>query len=291
MLHQLLDIKKGIDEHPLIVGHIIKKGGVWRRFLTWQLIKPLSKSGRVVSWINDSKLKIYPGRASGTGCYYYGLMEYESMAFLYRYLNENDVFFDIGANVGVYTVLARNARKIVAFEPAKDTIGILKENVILNNMKNVTIEEYGVSDTKGRCFFSKNLDTTNHILDQREANVDCVEVNTVSLDGYCREKIIQPSVIKIDAEGGEEMIIRGASEILSNKDLNVIIMENFGNMALFEVMKAKGFGVYYYHPISNRVLEEAMTGGDNNCIFIRDIEVVKKQLQRKRRILCKRMDL
>lgn len=208
---KIMSVIKGLNKHPLTQDDREYRSCVFHRVLQWQFRKRYANKGKIVPWFNNKKLVLYPGRTSAVGNYYYGLLEYESMSFLYHYLKEDDVFYDIGANCGVYTVVAAGCRSIIAFEPADDTYQILFQQVDVNNIKNAILEQKGVSDFDGISEFTIGRDATNHIIRESETIDDCVQIETVSLDSYIDGKPF-PSVMKIDAEGAEENIIRGGTE-------------------------------------------------------------------------------
>ncbi len=199
-----------VNQHPLSADKKYKRS-IYLRLIKWQLTKKKYSNGKIIHWINNSSLILFPGRTSAVGNYYFGLFEYEPMAFLSHYISKEDIFFDLGANVGVYSVLAKNAKQIVAFEPAKDTFDVLMKNIEVNQMNNVIPICKGVSEKDGKLVFTKNMDAVNRIVNEEECNsgIETEEIEVVSLDSYTKKNGIIPNVIKIDTEGAEESIIRG----------------------------------------------------------------------------------
>jgi hypothetical protein len=94
------------------------------RFAAWQIGSRLKKV-HTRSWIDGSKLVVESGMTGATGNIYCGLHEFADMAFVLHLLREGDLFLDIGANVGSYTVLASAVcgARTLAFEPDPDTGG------------------------------------------------------------------------------------------------------------------------------------------------------------------------
>ena len=76
------------------------------RFLKWQAGSRLVGGGVIYPWLGDAKIIASPGETGVTGNIYCGLHEFEDMAFLLHVLRQGDLFVDIGANAGAYTVLA-----------------------------------------------------------------------------------------------------------------------------------------------------------------------------------------
>ncbi len=274
-IRQLRKTIRIINNHPLSIENIGGyKSKIYKRFIKWQLTKNRYKDGKIIEWINDCKLKLYPSRTSAVGNYYFGLFEYEPMAFLYHYLDSEDIYFDIGANVGVYSVLAKKAKKIVSFEPAEDTFQILLENLKVNNVSNANSVCCGVSDKDGSLTFTKNRDAVNRIVDQTES-IDGIEtetINVVSLDSFCKENNLFPSVIKIDTEGAEESIIKGAETVIQNESLNVIVAEIFSDNKISTMLSEYGFKLYIYNPRKRELISGTANQAGNNGIYIRNVD-------------------
>ena len=275
-------IKNGMDRHPLSSKY---KYTILNRMIQWQLEKKRCTDGKQIEWINDRKLLIFPGRASGTGNYYYGLLEYEPMSFLFHYISKEDTFFDIGANVGVYTVLAKEAKKIVSFEPSDDTFEILSKNVKINEMDNVLLEKKGCSDSTGKVFFTTSLDSTNHIVESNDTKEDITSIDVVSLDEYVSVNGCIPTIVKIDTEGTEEKIISGAVELLKDTRLNVVIMEIFGNKIYTDLLKKHGFELYSYNPEHRQLIKRDTEEVGDNGIYIRDINLATSKVKSGKSIL------
>jgi FkbM family methyltransferase len=163
---------------------------------------------RGLRWISDS---------SNATCWM-GAYESEKQRVFCEYLKPGQVFFDLGAHVGFYTLLASrlvgDGGTIVAFEPAKRNIQYLRRHVAMNRVAKCTVMEVAVSSQDGTAFFdASTLPVTGHISNTC-ASSD-YEVATVSLDGlFLSGAIPSPDVIKFDIEGAEYDALIGAREIL-----------------------------------------------------------------------------
>ena len=86
-----------------------------------------------------------------------GAAEPEAQALVAHWLNPGDVFYDVGANVGFFTLIGARrvgeSGRVVAFEPAPTTRAALERNVRLNGFANVDIVEAAVSDAAGSATF------------------------------------------------------------------------------------------------------------------------------------------
>jgi len=127
-----------IFSHPLGKRHLLKS---LLRFIVWQLQSSLSPSKLIIKpYVGDVKFYAKKGLTGITGNIYTGLHEFGDMGFLLHFLRPGDVFFDIGANVGSYTLLASGVckAKTIAIEPVQTTFNMLQQNIILNNLQNKT---------------------------------------------------------------------------------------------------------------------------------------------------------
>jgi FkbM family methyltransferase len=117
--------------------------------------------------------------------------------------------FDVGANVGYYTLLLSRGvgpqGRVIAFEPNPINVAHLKEHLHLNKIGNVEIVEAAVSDREGPAFLSG--DGSMGKLSQTGA-----PIKTVKLDTYPR-----PDFIKMDIEGEETAALRGSARILAER--------------------------------------------------------------------------
>ena len=146
--------------------------------------------------------------------------------------SENSVFWDIGANVGIYSIYAAVFKEcdVVAFEPSFLNLPILHRNIDLNGINDlVTIFPVGLSDSVGqkRMFFSKaNFipggahNSLGKPIDQYGNElVDTINVliPAETLDSYLRRfSVRKPDYLKIDVDGLELEILQGGVEVLSN---------------------------------------------------------------------------
>ena len=212
-----------IISHP---GNRNNRIGAITRYLKWQLSSRVLSFRQVMPWIGDAKLFISPGEAMITHNLYTGIYEYYDMSFLLHTMTEHDRFLDIGANAGVYTILCGAVLdlEVVAFEPIPATYSRLLENIHLNYIddKVVAINK-GLSDQNGSLNFITNLDATNHVT--TDSSIDSIEIPVVKLDDELKEVDFIPTVMKIDVEGFEFFVLKGADKLLSNTKLNVIIIE------------------------------------------------------------------
>ena len=146
--------------------------------------------------------------------------EMASLAAFLFLLKPEDVVWDIGASVGLFTVhCAARCMKVVAFEPDPATQGRLQENVSLNGLADkVIFEACAVGDAKGKLELATDgLDGFAPVLAKGKLgrHQSTVEVPLVTMDDRIKEGLPAPTVVKIDIEGAEILALRGGSKLLS----------------------------------------------------------------------------
>jgi FkbM family methyltransferase len=131
-----------------------------------------------------------------------------------EYVTAGATVFDVGAHVGYYTVLsavlAGGNGRVFSFEPNPANHEFLRRHVALNRLDNVVIENVAVSDSNGTASFAFGTGSGTGRLSADGA----IEVRTVRLDDYCDEHDVAPGVMKIDVEGAELDVLRGADRII-----------------------------------------------------------------------------
>ena len=215
MVRDLINTLKFILDHPVTRNH---KWAAFRRFAGWQIQSRTFRRPVVYPFIENSKLIIEGGMTGATGNIYTGLHEFEDMMFLLHFLRPEDVFADVGANIGSYTILssAVAGAKTVAFEPVPSTFLRLKNNVAVNNVEAlVQLYNAGVGKEKGELNFTSGFDTMNHVVTGDLDGVsDTIRVKILKLDDLLTDNI--PSLIKIDTEGFEMSVLEGATSTLAH---------------------------------------------------------------------------
>jgi FkbM family methyltransferase len=187
---------------------------------------PLGKALRLpLRFIPEGwRLRVWQGPARGYrwisgssthGCWI-GSYEADKVNLFAHHIDGGETVYDIGAHVGYYTLVAARLvgprGHVVAFEPLPANLSILKEHLHLNRISNVTIVGAAVGRTTGRATFAEHLHSTQGHL----SNVGNVDVPVWSLDDYLRDSILEgPSVMKIDVEGAELEVLKGATHLLA----------------------------------------------------------------------------
>ena len=161
----------------------------------------------------------------------------------------NDVFVDIGAHIGSYAIpIAKNAQKVIAFEPNKDSFDLLTKNIALNHLTNIEAHNIAVSKKRGAVSFIYGHESIySMIMDSDQStNVEVTEnakpnnnnihlVNTTDLDSAL-SKEDRVDWIKIDVEGHEVDALEGAIQTIRIHKPKIIIEIWPKNMAKIKTM-------------------------------------------------------
>lgn len=270
-----------ISNHPLNRNN---KTRAIIKYLKWQISSLLSSYQIIYPFTEKSKLIISKGMTGATGNLYCGLHEFSEMSFLLHFIRVDDLFIDIGANIGSYTVLASAhvGAKTISFEPVPSTYSILLQNIAVNNIiDKVTAYNKAIGNKNEVIKFTRNLDTVNHAATNDDN--DTIDVEICQLDDVLSNKM--PALLKIDVEGYETEVINGAEETLKKDSLKAIIIElnGSGNRYGYDDEKIHnnlidfGFIPYIYKPFERQLIK-AEHFGKNNTIYIKDFNFVNQRI-------------
>jgi len=154
-------------------------------------------------------------RGAGIHKCWLGVYERTKAKAFAQWVQRGHVVFDVGANVGFYTLLAARRSgptgRIAAFEPLPRNVGYLRRHVGLNRLENVEVVEAAVADTPGVMRFG----TSRNFL---EGHLDAggeLTVATITLDSFVADGFPLPDIVKIDVEGAERRVLHGARDVLA----------------------------------------------------------------------------
>lgn len=270
---QLLRLVSYVWRHPLNADGRLRAIG---RILRWQFASRLLAGPIALPFVGDTRLFASRGMTGATGNWYCGLHEAEEMGFLLHYLKPDDLFVDIGANVGSYTVMVAGGvgASVVSIEPIPVTFSTLQANVLLNGLSDrVELHCMGLSNKPGELQFTADGDTVNHVLADAELG-KAINITVMPLDDLLAGRV--PSAIKIDVEGHERAVLEGALRTLSDQHLEAVVMEINGSGSrygvsddeLLAIMDGYGFVPYGYDPCARSLKDWNRSSG--NAIFLRN---------------------
>lgn len=208
----------------------------------------------------------------------YNTKEPETLDWIDRWLQDGQTFFDIGANIGLYTLYAafrHPGARIVAFEPEYANLHLLRDNIIQNGLQErvelysvalgnrIGVSQLHIQDlTPGAALHTESRETLQRTRTHRPV-IWHEGICTFTLDAFCQETRLSPHCLKMDVDGTEVEILEGASQTLRAETLRSIILEMFG-------------GIEVRHACAKRLLaaglRRAWGGPDqgSNEIWVRD---------------------
>lgn len=240
---------KGIDKkHPILI-----------KIHSFIYSKLQNNKIKIVKIPLNSRLKVY-SKDTYLGLFLSVKKSYEPIQtkLLLEELKEGNNFFDVGANVGYYSVLASKkvgaSGKVFSFEPDKENLALLHENVMLNELNNIKVFDLALGITEGLIDFksSKNHKGISAVTVSEEERGD-YKVNITTLDSFVlQNSITNIDFIKIDVEGYEMNVLNGGKNVLSNSvntkmfvELNPQSLRKVGHTCaeLIGLIESLGFNV------------------------------------------------
>ena len=206
--------------HPAVAGG---RGRAALRILGWQWGKRRG-ARRARVRVGPLQLFCYPGSAPGSAALYVGLPEWDDMQFVLRYLRAGEHFVDVGANIGSYTLLAAGCLEgvqVTAVEPDAAARAQLLENLDLNGVTSVTVVAAALGARVGSVAFTMGRDSLNRIATGSDREV--VQVPMRTLDQLAGDR--PATLVKIDVEGAELEVLRGAERTLAQNPPPAILFE------------------------------------------------------------------
>jgi len=194
-------------------------------------------------------MQIDPQDPMGQAIYLYGCYDYPITRLLETIITTSTVFFDVGANVGFFSLLASTkCDHVYAFEPLPSNLKRLARNMEINGLQNVTVIERAVGDHAGRAtLYVPESDNSGLASLNASVGGKALEVPLITLDGFVRERELkQIDVMKIDIEGAEVLAFEGARELLTRNDAPDVIFEAHPGSEAAQWLKSRGYAIYEF---------------------------------------------
>lgn len=194
--------------------------------------------------------------SSNHGCWF-GSYEYEKQRAFQRAIKPGDVVYDIGANVGFYTllssVLTGDQGRVYAFEPLPRNLRDLREHIEINGIVNCRVIEAAVAQEDGEACFDPSLNRSQG----RLSASGTILVRTVALDSLLRQTSISPpSLMKIDIEGAEVECLRGAARTITSSRPIIFLATHGPDLHAACLGMFAKWG-YHVRPLDARGIEES----------------------------------
>jgi FkbM family methyltransferase len=217
-----------------------------------------------VNWLEDGVLRVPHGHAGGlafdmrhlpishahVGSIAGGNLESAVQEALVRHLARGAVFYDIGANLGFFSLLAAHLSglhegRVIAFEAAPDNAEAIRINARLNGVPNVEVRCVAVSAATGRAQLQVVDDQSWSKLaeyGEHPFTVEVIEVDTVAIDDLVRGgELPPPDVVKIDVEGAEIAVLEGMRETIERHRPAIICELHDTHAAFVAAMQGHGY--------------------------------------------------
>jgi FkbM family methyltransferase len=236
--------------------------GLFRR-VVWRLRWAMYPNEPWMLRVHDAMPFLVARGGAGALIYYQGASEPETADFIKRVLKPGMVFVDAGAHLGEYTVLAgailHSSGCVHAFEPRPDVFELLLQNVQLNHCQNVVARRTALWHERGVLEFELTPEPSTSALRigrAARAGSSLIKVQAETLDRYFDDiKMAKPSLIKVDVEGAELHVLRGAQSLLAQgaERAPVLIveceppnLERFGCsfVDVYGFLRELGYGIY-----------------------------------------------
>jgi len=207
------------------------------------------------------------------------------LRFMGRVLRPGDVCFDVGANGGIFTLIASRAvgaaGRVHAFEAGARQLRLLRQNLALNGVTNASVFEGAVSAESGTVRFAiaadGAFDSMARTAHPGQVVTGWTEVSAVTLDDYMAEHDVRRvDFLKVDVEGAEKLVFEGASRLLRGQRPLTIAFEasnlntvGFGYTVedLFGLLWRHGFQLHYHGADGHLVRFDAMAAGLGDRIY------------------------
>lgn len=217
----------------------------------------LTKQGfKIVKLPWGCKIKIRVNDDIGSAIWYLGVYELVVSEVLWRFTNPGDIAADIGANIGhmtsLFAVRVGTKGKVYAFEPHPRIFNELEYNTSVwqtkGNFGRIELFNCALSDKKGFAklfiseIFEKNCGIASLSKKTSSSYCNSISVDTKRLMDLFHDAATCPNILKIDVEGAEELVLRGAETLLIGKKIRDILFEDYGEYPTPTMLMLESFG-------------------------------------------------
>lgn len=211
------------------ISTALKNPHIGMQYAGW-VLKSFTSRGGPVRKLHGVRL----GNFNGFSEYYSVVagVSHDELAFIERYPLGDGVIIDVGANLGLFSLLLNKRlkdRRIIAFEPNPSTFSALEKNISRNGAKHVECYRKAITNFDGFVSFSvreharANASISNGVT---QPSAGEIRVPCYTLDTFCRAHAISRiALLKVDVEGYESLVFEGAAGVLSDIRPGVIYFE------------------------------------------------------------------
>lgn len=263
-----MKLKTGLRLTKALTTHESARFGVSLRplvrFAWWQLRRRLTARPMRRTVFNGGQLLCYPENSASNAVIYFGWPDWHEMHLLEQVLRPGDGFIDVGANVGVYSVLAATVvmpeGRVLAVEPEPTLAARLAENFRLNGLDTRDVRPVALGEAEGTVSFEIERDTVGRVVEGRQDGAELVPLRR--LDDVVGPDFDDFAIGKIDVEGYELQVLRGATKLLEARRPRAWLVETnrrceaYGSTRaeLQELLASHGYSLYQVSDGGNRLL-------------------------------------
>lgn len=200
--------------------------------------------------------------------------EYAPYVVFVKLAKQSKMFFDIGANIGYYSLVAKKFNpqiKVHGFEPLPSANKYFKINANINQFDDIQVHEVALTNFKGTARFFSNLnprflDEKDHLFGDNSLNSEATgniskiefDVKTDTLDNFVKDHLSSDEkidLIKLDTEGTENLVMEGATNVLKTHRPIIMceVIKGFIERELETILSANG---YVYFEVNDKGLKE-----------------------------------
>ena len=253
-----MNVLNRISYNPLVI-RTVRSLGLRSTFRRWyhQWTKPSNGTMPVRLGEFDCRFVARtPEQVRMLGKAQMGLWRQEVLEFLDAHLTPGDVVYDVGSNIGVFSVFS--ARKVtdqgqvIAFEPNPETCRFLEENIRLNSLPNLRAFQVALGEASGETeLFAGDDLLFSSLVAARNGQTRAQSVRVVDGDGFCAEEgLPMPNLVMIDVEGYEYGAIKVLQQSLCEPACRNVVCEvhpallpaGVNSEQLLDLLKSYGFG-------------------------------------------------
>jgi FkbM family methyltransferase len=153
-----------------------------------------------------------------------GTYEPKNVQAIQNTVQEDDIAYDVGAHVGYFSVLmgdiVGSGGKVIAFEPRGLNLGYLQRHISVNNCDNIKIVSKALGDHSGHAKLETRTGSgTGYVSDTGDEDIEITSIDELVESGA----LPPPTFLKIDVEGGEMAVLRGAQKVIESQRPRMIL--------------------------------------------------------------------
>ena len=273
---------------PIELGKTSLVDGFARRYLTWRKFKSITRTRygfAIETWFAD---------IGQSYIYFFGVWEPHISRYIARHLHQGDIFIDIGANIGYYSLLAAGcvgkSGKVISIEASPTIFEYLRGNVGLNGFSNVSLHNVAIADHEGvlDLYLNESSPGQSTIMSDRVTPAHLrEETRCARLGAAIDPELVQAArFIKIDVEGAEWPVVSSMEDIIGkcSSDTEFLIEVNAPALLKFGTTVAAFVGLFQrsgfaaYELTNNYDLQDYVGGKYQPPRRLLDLNFVQKDI-------------